>query len=147
MLDSERLQQIHSALKTAVPDLDGLSIEDKADLSTWTIWRGGGPAVRLVDDAVALAATQSPAMTAALAAPAANRFQFSDFLDLFTPAEQALLMASADAPVRLFLLRAAGTGNVDLNGAQANAGLTRLVNLGIITGARKAAILATLAAG
>jgi hypothetical protein len=66
---------------------------------------------------------------------------FVQFLALFTPAEQAAIVGSTDAQVRLLILMADGAAALDLSNAQVVAGVNRLVTLQLISAARMATIL------
>ena len=67
---------------------------------------------------------------------------FLQFMVLFTAAEQAAIVASADTQVKLFLLMATGADGLDLGNAEVVAGIEYLASLGLITAARATEILA-----
>jgi hypothetical protein len=78
----------------------------------------------------------------AVAAPQAT-FTFLQFLNLFTAAEQTLIVASADTAVRLFLLKAAGATFIIMSDPQTVDGFAYLVTAGLLTQARATAIIAS----
>lgn len=75
-------------------------------------------------------------------APPKRQFTFLEFMALFTSAEQAAIVNSADTNVKLFLLMAAGASFIDLDDARTATGVTGLVTLGLITQDRHDAIMA-----
>ena len=62
------LSLVHNVLAALTPPIEGVSIENAADYSSWTIWRDG-MTIKLTDDAPALAVAQGPIMAVALAVP------------------------------------------------------------------------------
>lgn len=68
-------------------------------------------------------------------------FTLLEFMDLFTEEEQGDLLASALAPVRKFMWMAAGAQFIDLGDERTAAGITALASLGILTNARRDAVL------
>ncbi len=83
------------------------------------------------------------AWTAAPApAPPTQGLTFLQFMALFAPAEQAAIVASADAQVKLFTLMASGaSGAISLTNPEVVAGVGYLASIGLVTAARAAAIL------
>lgn len=67
---------------------------------------------------------------------------FLQFIALFTQVEQAAIMASTDAQVRLFLLMAAGANEIILSDPQTEAGVNYLASQGLLIPQRAAQILA-----
>jgi len=67
---------------------------------------------------------------------------FLDFMALFTAAEQAALVNSADTQVKLFLLQASGAGEISLADARTIAALDALTAKGLLAAGRAASILA-----
>lgn len=65
---------------------------------------------------------------------------FREFMALFTPAEQAAIVNSADTQVKIFLLQASA-GVITLSDPVVKTDLDYLVSLGLITADREAAIL------
>ncbi len=88
-----------------------------------------------------LAAGNTPNPAPAVIPPPV-RLTFLQFLALFTQAEQTALIGSADPQMKLFILEAAGTGDITLDDPRVKAGLDYAVSLGFITAAREARILA-----
>ena len=66
---------------------------------------------------------------------------FMEFMDLFTPTEQAAIANSTDVNVKLWTMRAMGTGDIDLGNPLTKGGLDYLVTLGTINAGREASIL------
>lgn len=71
-----------------------------------------------------------------------RQFGFLEFMSLFTPDEQAAIVNSSEPTVKLFLLMAAGAAYIDLDDSRTIEGLEELATLGLITAARKDAVLA-----
>lgn len=95
--------------------------------------------------AQALAAIEgmAPADYAPPAAPASSpALTFLEFVALFTPAEQAAIASSTDGQVKLFVMKATGSGGLALDNAEVVAGVNYLSAVGVIAPARAAAILA-----
>ncbi len=67
---------------------------------------------------------------------------FLQFIALFTQAEQAAIVASTDAQVKLFLLMAAGASEIILSDPKTEAGVNYLASQGLIAPQRAAQILA-----
>jgi hypothetical protein len=82
--------------------------------------------------------------------PAAPTLTFLQFIALFTAAEQAAIVASADPQTKLFLIMAAGAGELQLNNAELVSGVNYLATPttatppgpGLIASTRPAQILA-----
>ncbi len=70
-----------------------------------------------------------------------TNLSFLQFVALFTETEQAAVVASSDAQVKLFLLMAAGASWIDLINPEVVNGVNYLASLGLITSARAAVIL------
>jgi hypothetical protein len=66
---------------------------------------------------------------------------FLQFIALFTAAEQAALVNSADTQVKIFILMATGSGGVQLNDARVIFGVNYAASKGLITITRAAQIL------
>lgn len=66
---------------------------------------------------------------------------FSGFMDLFTDKEQTAIVDSTDPKVKLLLLMAASASSLSLDDARVSTGLDHFVSLGLLTTARKVAIL------
>lgn len=81
-------------------------------------------------------------LAAFLNPPAPVILSFHDFLVLFTSAEQTAIVGSSDVQLKIWLLKAAGAGEITLGSAQVKQGLDYLVSLGLITTARETQILA-----
>jgi hypothetical protein len=77
--------------------------------------------------------------------PQQSGLTFLQFIALFTPAEQAAIVASSDAQVRLFVVMASGAGAIDLTNAEVVAGVNYLAGVGLITSAEATRILAGIA--
>jgi hypothetical protein len=75
-------------------------------------------------------------------APPQRRFTFLEFMDLFTAQEREAVVAASDTKIKLFLLMAAGASYIDLDDARTAASLQVLVDTGLLTAARRAAVLA-----
>lgn len=78
-------------------------------------------------------------------APVARPRQITpkEFRDLFSPAELAAIIASADIDVRVLLYKISTTGNsVDLDSPEVKAGLQHLQSKSLLTDTRRVAILA-----
>jgi len=67
---------------------------------------------------------------------------FLQFMALFSAAEQAAIVGSADPQVKLFTLMASGAGSIDLSNPEVVAGVTYLGAQGLIASGRAATILA-----
>jgi hypothetical protein len=67
---------------------------------------------------------------------------FLQFMDLFSPPEQAAIVTSADTQVRLFVLMASGAGSLDLANPLVVAGVNYLASTTLVSPSRVAAILA-----
>jgi hypothetical protein len=91
--------------------------------------------------------TESGGAWSAPAAPPPQQsgLTFLQFLALFTPAEQAAIVASSDAQVKLFVVMASGAGAIDLTNAEVVAGVNYLAGVGLITSAETTRILAGIA--
>jgi hypothetical protein len=72
--------------------------------------------------------------------PRARRLGFRGFLSLLTDQEQLNLAGATDPKVRLFCLRALA-GDVDLDAAQTAQALDKMVELDVISQARRAALV------
>jgi hypothetical protein len=66
---------------------------------------------------------------------------FLQFMALFSSAEQAAIVTSTDAQVKLFLLMATGAGALDLGNPEVVSGVDYLASLNLIAAARVATIL------
>jgi hypothetical protein len=66
---------------------------------------------------------------------------FLQFMALFSAAEQAAIVTSADTQVRLFVLMAGGAGSIDLTNSQVVAGVNYLASINLIAQSRAAAVL------
>jgi len=67
---------------------------------------------------------------------------FLQFMALFTPTEQAVIVNSTDTQIKLFILMATGAGQIQLNNQEVISGVNYLVTSNIITSDRATAILA-----
>lgn len=74
--------------------------------------------------------------------PASSSLAFPAFMSVFTADEQATLVNSADSQVKLFLLEAAGAGEVNLASDRVAGALDYLVSKALLAPARKAEIIA-----
>lgn len=74
--------------------------------------------------------------------PPKVNYSFLEFMGLFTPAEQAAIVESADVQVKLFVMMATGAGQLQLGNPEVAQGVQYLVSLAILTADRAAAILA-----
>jgi hypothetical protein len=72
---------------------------------------------------------------------------FLQFMALFTQAEQAAIVTSADVQVKLFVLMASGALSIDLTNQQVAGGVNYLASANLITSARASQILAGTAPG
>lgn len=70
------------------------------------------------------------------------RITFLEFLALFTPAEQLAIASSSDANLKIWLLKATGTGQIDLTDPITKQGLDYLISISLLTSGRETAILA-----
>ncbi|WP_267426366.1 hypothetical protein [Methylobacterium sp. GC_Met_2] len=102
-----------------------------------TYLRDGEPAVMSDAEAADFARRQAAAVQGQ---PAPNT-QLT-FLALFSPAEQAAIVTSADAQIRLFCLMAAGSTFVSLADPRVVAGAQMLESAGLIAAGRAAQVLA-----
>lgn len=82
---------------------------------------------------------------ATFAAAPLPHLTFLEFMALFTGAEQAAIVDSADTNVRLFLAQSTGAQFIDLGDARLSAGLSYLVSLGILSAGRPGQILNNMA--
>lgn len=98
----------------------------------------GYPGASVVD--LTTKAISTPAPTAP--APSTT-VTYLEFEALFTPAEQTAIMTAATSNPTLlqWLLRAAGSGSIDLSLPETKAGLDMLVSASLITADRETAIL------
>lgn len=117
---------------------DNVLVDPHLDASgNWTfpIWRVDGKAPPSSDEMNAAMAAPEPAAKS-------TQYDFLSFLSLFTQAEQAAIVSSADAQVRLFCLMAAGASFVDLTDPRVVTGTNQLETLGLIGKGRAAQVLA-----
>jgi hypothetical protein len=129
-------QLLHTKIAAVCP-IDGVSVGDPLDRSTWRI--DFDPAATPQQ----IAAAQALILTLTLADLRPNVIAARDFLDRFTAAEQTALwagLAARPAVLGQLLLWIAG-GHVDLNAAATKARLDVLVTAGVITAQRETAIL------
>lgn len=102
------------------------------------------PGYAIIDDADPRVIDFQNKMAAGRAAVAAqsNALSFLQFLNLFTPAEQTALVNSTDTQTKLFLLMAAGSGQILLNDSAIVQGVNHIASIGIIAQSRISQILA-----
>jgi hypothetical protein len=74
--------------------------------------------------------------------PPKTSISFLQFMELFTQAEQVAAIGSTDVNIKIFIMKGAGAGLLDLNNPEVIAGVNYLVSIGILTQARATAILA-----
>lgn len=77
----------------------------------------------------------------AVEVPANRQFVFLEFIGFFTEAERTAIVNSTETAVKLFLLMAAGASYIDLDDPRTVSGVGSLATLGLITNARRDAIL------
>jgi len=104
-----------------------------------------GVAVAMSDAEAADLAQRQAAATQGQSAPG-TQLTFLAFLALFSPTEQAAIVTSSDAQIRLFCLMAAGSTFVSLADPRVAAGTKMLESAGLIAAGRAAQILAGQAA-
>ena len=79
--------------------------------------------------------------------PAPSRLSFLEFMDLFTDDEQLAIAGAAmtDVPTKLWYDRAVGAQFIDLGDERLAAGLQKMVDAKLLTGARRNRVLKGLA--
>jgi hypothetical protein len=124
--------------------------------ATYQAWLAAGNAATQIDSEASLAdvlQAQAPAGLGVLASYLPVVLTFLQFMALFTPAEQAALVGSADTQTKLFVMMATGAGSIALANPEVVAGVNYLATPatatppgpGLIASARVAQILANQA--
>ena len=117
---------------TSVCPIDGVSIGDPWDKSTWRIDFSASATPTQISDAnalvVSLALPLKPTVLPAL-----------EFWNRFTTAEQ--IAVASNPQLNVFIVTALARGSVDLSNPETKQGLDAAVQAGAITSARETAIL------
>jgi hypothetical protein len=109
----------------------------------WSVALEAGESALSWDDAIAQGVPLAPALSSPDEPQAPQRvFRFLDFLGLFTTNEQAAIIASDVVQVKLFVLMAAGAGNINLDDPLTAEGLDLLVAQSLLTADRRAEVFA-----
>jgi hypothetical protein len=109
----------------------------------WSVALEAGQSALSWDDAIAQEVPLAPALSTPAEPQAPQRvFRFLDFLGLFTANEQAAIIVSDVVHVKLFVLMAAGAGNINLDDPLTGEGLDLLVAENLLTGERRAQVFA-----
>ena len=121
----------YGRIVTVTTNIDG-SGQDQYEVNGIAIQFPTGTAQSVALSAINSMATSTPAKT---------NWTFLEFVNLFSPSEQAAIVSSNDHQVKLFTLMAAGAGTLQLTNPIVIEGVNYLVSLGLLTSDNAALIL------
>lgn len=126
---------LHAAVAAVCP-IHGVSMPDPADRLTWGVY--------FMDEATdAQRAAAQQVLQTYVNPPDPVVLTFLEFMALLTPTEQAALVNSADVPLKIWILKATGAGEIHLSDPETIKGLAYAGSIiPALTPDRQAAILA-----